>query len=202
MFHTRRLSLLVSVGLAALLSLAQTNAALAAATVPPLGTTQSYGVLAAVAVTNTGLTLVTGDLGISPNVLSSVTGFSFSTSPGPGVVTGAKHYNDAQAIQARIDATTAYTNLAGQPCPLGNTISADLGGQTLVSGVYCSGSSMGLTGTLTLDAQGDPNAVWVFQMGSTLTTASGSSVVFKNNVGQALQCVLAGGQFRDSRYNH
>jgi hypothetical protein len=145
-----------------------------AATAPPLGQAASFGVLAASAVTNTGPSVVAGDLGISPNNASSVTGFTFSTPPGPGQVLGTPHFADALALGAQNDVTTAYNNLAGQAC--GTTISADLGGSTLPPGVYCSASTMGLTGTLTLDAQGDPNAVFIFQIGSSLTTASASSV--------------------------
>ena len=157
-----RLSLLVSVGFAAFLSFAQTDAALAA-TAPSLGAAESFAVLGASTVTNTGPTVITGDLGIHPSNASSVTGFP------PGQVIGATHFADAVALLAKNNAITAYNNLASQACNA--TISADLGGTTLTPGVYCSASSMGLTGTLTLDAQGDPNAVWVFKMGSTLTTA-------------------------------
>ena len=140
----------------------------------PLGAVEDFGVLGASAVTNTGPSLVTGDLGISPNAASSVTGFTFSTPPGPGQVTGTTHFADALAIAAQVDATTAYNTLAGRPCDV--TIPADLGGLTLPAGVYCSASTMGLTGTVTLDAQGDPDAVFIFQVGSALTTASGSTV--------------------------
>jgi hypothetical protein len=164
-------SLLVGAGLAALL--AGSSPALAA-TAPDLGQAEPFGVLGASAVTNTGPTVINGNLGISPSNLSSVTGFDFSTSPGPGQVTGTTHFADAVAVGAQNDVTTAYNELAGQVCD--ETISADLGGRTLVPGVYCSASSMGLTGTLTLDAQGDPGAVFVFQIGSALTTASGSQV--------------------------
>ncbi len=146
-----------------------------AATAPSLGTAGSFGVLGASAITSTGPTVVRGDLGISPNGASSVTGFSFSSPPGPGIVVGGTtHFADAVALQAQNDVTTAYNFLAGQPCDA--TISADLGGMTLTPGVYCSATSMGLTGTLTLDAQGDPGAVWIFKVGSTLTTASNAVV--------------------------
>jgi uncharacterized repeat protein (TIGR01451 family) len=134
----------------------------------PLGTTESFGVLAASAITSTGATVVIGDLGISPNGASSVTGFP------PGQVIGTTHFADAVALQAQIDLTTAYNNLAGRPC--GTVVTADLGGTTLFPGVYCAASTMGLTGTLTLDAQGDPNAEFIFQIGSTLTTGSASAV--------------------------
>jgi len=137
-----------------------------AATAPDLGQANSFGVLAGSAVTNTGPTVIVGDLGVSPD--TSVTGFP------PGIVIGAIHSADAVAGGAQSDVTIAYSILAGQAC--NTTISADLGGTTLIPGVYCSASSMGLTGTLTLDAQGNPNAVFIFQIGSTLTTASNSSV--------------------------
>lgn len=133
-----------------------------------LGTAAPFGVLGASAVTNTGPSVVIGDLGISPNNVSSVTGFP------PGQVIGTTHFADAVAQQAQLDVTTAYNNLAGRPC--GTVITADLGGTTLTPGVYCAAASMGLTGTLTLDAQNDPNAEFIFQVGSTLTTGSTSMV--------------------------
>ena len=140
----------------------------AAAQSVPLGTAGSFGVLGGSAITNTGPTIVTTDLGIFPGNVSSVSGFP------PGQVVGTSHFADAVAMQAQDDATTAYNNLAGRACTA--TISGDLGGRTLTPGVYCSASSMGLTGTLMLDAQGDPNALFIFKIGSTLTTASASSV--------------------------
>ena len=138
---------------------------------PILGTAQSFAILGASAVTNTGPTIINGDLGLSPG--TAVTGFP------PGIVNGTIHAADAVAAQARNDANTAYNSLAGQPC---NTIltGQDLGGLTLTSGVYCFASSAQLTGTLTLNGQGNPNAVFIFKMGSTLTTASNSSVVLVN----------------------
>jgi hypothetical protein len=165
------LGLLVGAGLATLLSYPVPTLA---ATAPDLGAASSFGVLAASAITNTGPTIITGDLGISPSDLSSVVGFTFSSSPGPGQVIGVTHFADAAAVAAQNALTAAYNDLAGQACD--TTISADLGGSTLTPGVYCSASSLGLTGTLTLDAQGDPNAVFIFQAGSTLTTASNSLV--------------------------
>jgi uncharacterized repeat protein (TIGR01451 family) len=142
----------------------------AAALAPTLGTEQSFAVLGGQTVTNTGSSVITGNLGVSPG--TAVTG-----SP-PMIVTGVIHAADALAGQAQADTTTTYNNLAGQVCD--TTISADLGGMSLAPGVYCSASSMGLTGALTLNAGGDSNAVWVFQAGSTLTTGSNSSVVLIN----------------------
>jgi uncharacterized repeat protein (TIGR01451 family) len=139
---------------------------------PSLGTAQSFAVLGGSTVTNTGMTVVTGDLGVSPG--SAVTGFP------PGVVVGGTiHANDAVAMQAQNDVTTAYNALAGMACNTALT-GQDLGGLTLTPGVYCFTSSAQLTGTLTLDAQCDPNAVFIFQIASTLTTASSSSVQIIN----------------------
>jgi len=97
-----------------------------------------------------------------------------------GIVSdGTTDAGNAIAMQAESDLSTAYNSAASAPC--GTTLTGqDLGGLTLTPGVYCFGSSAQLTGTLTLDAQGNPNAVFLFQIGSTLTTASGSSVVFAN----------------------
>jgi len=136
---------------------------------PPLGVAESFPVLGALAVTNTGASILTGDLGISPNNASSVTGFP------PGSYTGTLHAADAVALQAQSDVTTAYNDLAGQACDV-NLTGQNLGGLTLTPGVYCFSSSAQLTGILTLDAVGDTNAIWVFQIGSTLTTAGSSSV--------------------------
>lgn len=135
-----------------------------------MGSEQSFAVLGGSTVTNTGSSVITGNLGLHPG--TSITGFP------PGIVTGETHATDAVALQAQTDTTATYLDLAAQACD--TTVSADLGGTTLAPGVYCSASTMGLTGALTLDAKGDPNAVWVFQMGSTLTTAVDSSVVLAN----------------------
>ena len=141
-------------------------------TAPTLGTASSFAVLGGQSVTNTGPTIVNGDLGVSPG--SAVTGFP------PGIVVGGTiHAADALAAEAQADTTIAYNNLAGQPCDTDLT-GQDLGGLTLTAGVYCFSSSAQLTGTLTLDAQGDPNAVFVFQIGSTLTTASNSTIALIN----------------------
>lgn len=147
--------------------------AYAAAINVPLGTADPFAVLAGSTVTNTGPTIVGGDLGVWPG--TAITGFP------PGVVTppGTIHATDAVAMQAQSDLTTAYNFAAGEACDL-NLTGQDLGGLTLTPGVYCFTSSAQLTGTLTLNAQVNPNAVFVFQIESKLTTASGSSVAFTN----------------------
>jgi len=133
----------------------------------------SFGVLGGSTVTNTGPTAISGNLGVSPG--SAVTGFP------PGIVSsGTIHAADAVAAQAQSDLTTLYNQLAGTSCNTDLT-GQNLGGLTLTPGVYCFTTSAQLTGTLTLNAQGDPNAVFIFKIGSTLTTASASSVLLINN---------------------
>jgi subtilisin family serine protease len=139
---------------------------------PPLGSAQSFAVLGGSTVTSTGPSVITGNLGVSPG--SAVTGF-----PPGRVVSGTIHSADAATLAAQNAATTAYISLVGQACTQDMT-GRDLGGQTLTAGVYCFSSSAQLTGALTLDAQGNANAVFIFKMGSTLTTASASSVLLIN----------------------
>jgi len=158
-------SLLATLGFAALLC--NPSPALAQA----LGTAANFAVLGGSTVTNTGSTVVTGDLGIWPG--TAITGFP------PGKVNGTIHATDAVAQQAQSDVTTAYNALAGLSCNTSLT-GQDLGGLTLTPGVYCFTSSAQLTGTLTLNAQGNPSAIFVFKIGSTLTTASHSSVLMSN----------------------
>jgi hypothetical protein len=158
-----RIGLVVAIGVLALQPL------IANAAQPPvgLGTAASFAVLAGQGVTNTGPTVVNGDLGTSPN--PAVTGFP------PGKVHGQIHKADAVALQAQKDLTTAYNDAAGRT-PV-TTIATELGGKTLKPGVYKSASgTFQITGTLTLDAQGDSNAVFIFQMAATLVTASSSKV--------------------------
>jgi hypothetical protein len=133
-----------------------------------LGAARSFGVLAGSEVTNTGPTVVTGNVGVSPG--SAITGFPPGT-----VVGGSLHSNDALAVQAHMDLATAYNDLLGLTCNT-NLSGQDLGGLTLTPGIYCFNTSAQLTGALILDAQGDPNAVFIFQIGSTLTTASNAAV--------------------------
>jgi hypothetical protein len=139
---------------------------------PPLASSQTFAVLGASTVTNTGPTIVTGDLGVSPG--TAVTGFP------PGTVTGGIiHAGDATALTAQADAHTAYAALVAEPCGTnltGKILGTSPGAVTLSPGVYCFNTSAQLTGTLTLTGGG----VYVFQMGSTLTTASNSSVVLAN----------------------
>ncbi|MGF0315794.1 ice-binding family protein [Nocardia fluminea] len=136
-----------------------------------VGTASSFAVLGAATVTNTGTTAITGDLGVSPG--TAITGFP------PGTVTGgAIHAGDATAAQARTDLQTAYLDAAGRtPTAF---ITADLGGQTLTSGVYNAVGGIGLTGTVTLDGQGNPNAVFIFQAATTLITGANSAVSLVN----------------------
>lgn len=128
-----------------------------------LGTAGNFGVLAGSTVTNTGATVVTGDLGVSPG--SAVVGFP------PGVVTGTIHAGDAAAAQAQIDLTNAYNNAAGRPGP--TLVAADIGGTVITPGIYNATSSLGITGSVTLSGAG----VYIFQIPTTLTTASNSHVI-------------------------
>jgi len=153
------------------------------ATCPPpagaiaLGSACSFGILAGSTVTNVAgtATTVSGDVGVSPG--TAITGFG-----APASITGAFHSNDSVAQTAQLDLTTAYNNAAGAAG--GAVLTADIGGQTLPPGVYKTTSaqpSLGITGNLTLDGKGDPNAVWIFQIVSTLTTASTNSQVILIN---------------------
>lgn len=144
------------------------------ATAPTLGTAVSFVALGGSTVINTGPSTINGDLGVWPDL--GVIGFP------PGVVTAPYtiHAGDAVAQQAQSDVTIAYDALAGAAVDTDLT-GQDLGGLTLTTGVYSFSSSAQLTGTLTLDAQGDPNAVFIFKIGSALTTASASSVAVINS---------------------
>jgi hypothetical protein len=121
------------------------------------------GIMAGTAFTCVSGGIINANIAISPG--NTVTGFP------PCVITGVQHLNDATAVQGQFDLTYAYNTLAGLPCPPANAIVGNLGGTTKLPGVYCTASGIGVTGTLTLDGNGDPNAYFVFQAGSSLTTA-------------------------------
>ncbi len=134
----------------------------------PLATAGTFAILAGSTVTSTGATAVTGDLGVSPG--TAVIGFP------PGTVSGTIHAGTPAAATAQTNLTTAYNNAAGRTTGV-VTVSGDLAGLTIAPGLYKSTSSLAITGTLTLDALGDQNAVFIFQMASTLTTGPGSKVI-------------------------
>jgi len=141
---------------------------------PSLGRAGSFAVLGGSTVTNTGATSITGDLGLSsPGV--SVTGFPPGTQ-----ARGIQHVGDPAANQAQSDAQRAYLTLTDMPCSTALT-GQDLGGMALAPGVYCFTSSAELTGQLVLDSRGKGKGVWVFQVASSLTTATNSSVVMRKN---------------------
>jgi Ice-binding-like len=163
----RRLGLVLIGGLLTSMALAAT--ALAAPATVGLGTASSFSVLAGSTVTNTGPTTMFGDLGLAPG--SSVTG-------APHVL-GATHVDDAVAIQAKTELTTAYNDAAGRPTE--GSAGTDLAGQTFTAGVRTASSALLLSsGSVILDAQGDPNAVFIFQVGSTLITGSNTTVQLIN----------------------
>ena len=140
-----------------------------------LGTAASYAVLAGSTVTSAGPvgTVLNGKLGVSPGMAD--TGFP------PAIVNGTINLGNMAAAQAQRDLTTAYNQAAGMAVT--STLTGkDLGGMVLTPGVYFFASSAQLTGTLTLNPEGNPNAVFVFQIGSTLTTASSSAVVFSSGL--------------------
>ena len=134
-----------------------------AAPLVDLGDAAPNGIMAGTEVTCISGGTIYADVSISPG--NTVTGF------GPCEITGVQHLADAVADQGQLDLTTAYDELAGMPCDPANAIVANLGGTTLAAGVYCTASGIGVTGTLTLDGGGDPDATFVFQAGTSLTTA-------------------------------
>lgn len=128
----------------------------------------NFVIVAATSITSVGGGIIDGNVALTPG--SSMTGFP------PGVITGTTHINDAVAQAAQTDLTTAYLDAQGRTANA-ITQNGDLGGLTLVPGLYVASTSLGITGDVTLDARGNSNAVWIFQVGSALTTASGSHVV-------------------------
>ena len=146
-------------------------------------------------VTNTGPSVLNGDLGVSPG--TALDGFGL-----PAVVNGATHANDAVAAKAQLDLTIAYDVAAGQPvAPADDLSGTDLGNRKLGPGAYRYNAAALLTGALTLDAEGDPNAQFVFEIGSALTTESASSVVLDQRR-VAVQRLLAGRQLGRPRHHH
>jgi hypothetical protein len=164
------LSPLASVAVAALLS---GSSLASAASAPSLGSAESFAILGASTVTCTVASVVNGDVGVSPG--SSITGFNPDCT-----LTGTIHAADGVALQAQLDAGLAFGALAGAACTT-NLTGQDLGGLTLAPDVYCFDSSAQLTGTLFLTGAGP----WIFQIKSTLTTASNSSVIVLDSSGQA-----------------
>jgi hypothetical protein len=145
-----------------------------AATAISLGQANNFAVLAGGGISNSGATTIQGDIGIYPTVTFSDTGTM--------ALSGSYHFGDATAIGAKTDLATAYS-LAVAATP-SSVSAADLGGQTLVPGIYNNPTGLGVTGTLTLDAQGNPNAVFIFQTPASLNTAASSQINIVNG-GQA-----------------
>jgi hypothetical protein len=148
-----------------------TSAVTCTATPPPLGSAATFEILAGSTVTNTGPTIITGgDLGLSPG--SAVTGFPPGTLTSPAVM----HVTDPVAAQAQLDLTTAYIYTAGLPG--GAVLAGDMSGLTFPPGLYKNSSTVMLSaGNVTLDALGNANAVFIFQIGSTLTTLGSTQVI-------------------------
>lgn len=161
--------------LTALCVVAGPSAAFAAEAPVGLGTAGSYSVLGGQTVTNIGPSQLNADLGVSPG--SAIEGFP------PGVHGGSLNAGNAQAAQAQADVVVAYNDAASRTPT--ESVTGDLVGRTLGPGVYNSAGPLALSGTLTLDAQGDPNAVFIFQAASSLITASASNV---NLIGGAEAC--------------
>jgi len=165
-----RLALLVMVLIAAVLLPAR--GAQAANPLPiDLGAAAPFGVLAGLSVANTGASSVSGDVGSTPGV--SITGFN-----PPGTLTGEMYPGGTVAEQAQSALTAAYNDAVGRTAD--QTLTLDLAGMTLTPGVYRFAATAQLTGTVTLDAQGDPDAVFIFQIGSTLGSSAGSTVSLIN----------------------
>jgi hypothetical protein len=136
----------------------------------PLAGASNFAVLSGSAVTNTGATSITGDLGLSPG--TSIGGFP------PGILVGTEHINDIISNQAKLDLTAVYNDLAGRTSTDIVTLSGNIGGLTLTPGLYKSTSSLAISsGDLTFDAKGNASAVFIIQIASSLTTTSGRKVI-------------------------
>jgi hypothetical protein len=169
--YLRSITAVAAVGLTATgLMLSLAGGSQAAVTPITLGTADGFAVLAGGGITNTGPSVIAGDIGTFPT--TTIVGYSSITQA------GTNHAGDAVTQGAKTDLVTAY-NAAVAESPT-TTVSGDLGGRTLLAGAYNSASSLGLTGTLTLDGAGNPNSIFVFQAGSTLTTASASTILLIN----------------------
>lgn len=166
--RTRFTSLLLALSLSVMMAVPATS--MAAEPTVNLGSTASFAILAGETITNTGPTTINGDVGLSPG--TAFTGQASVT------MNGAVHLADAVALAAKADLVTAYNDAAGRPVTANTAV--DLGGLTLGPGVYSSGGVLGITGTLTLDAGGDPDAVFIFKSTATLITGAGSRVVLTN----------------------
>ena len=174
MIRRSRPGLMVMMVLAAAVLLPVQGARAATGMAVNLGSAAPFAVLGGSTVTNAGNTLVDGDLGVSPGTAATIT---------PDMVTGTIHAGDPVAAAAQADVANAYnTALAQGP---DSPLAGDLGGMTLTPGLYSFGAAATLAGTLTLDGGGDPNAVFIFQIGSTITTAANSAVVL---TGSAQAC--------------
>jgi hypothetical protein len=134
----------------------------------PLATAAAYAGLAGSTVTNTGTTVLNGDLGLTPG----------SAIVGAPTVTGATNVDNPAAVTAQNDNTTAYNNAAGRAGAI--AIPADIGGTIIAPGLYAAATSLGITGTVTLNGGGNPNSYWIFQVPTALTTATGSVVLLEN----------------------
>ena len=130
----------------------------------------TLAVLAGSAITSTGATIITGNMGLSPG--TSIGGFP------PGILNGTQHINDNVATQAKLDLTAAYNDVAGRTSTDMVTLAGNIGGLTLYPGLYKSTSSLAISsGDLTLDAKGNANAIFIIQIASSLTTSSGRKVI-------------------------
>src|ERR1700694_706148 len=167
----------------AALLLAASSRPVLAQSVPPLGAAESFAALAGTTLTATGAgTVISGNVGVSPG--SAVTGFP------PAVVVNGQIYTGVGSLAgpAQASALIAYNNLKGQACPPANNLTGKILGQTpgflsLSPGVYCFDTSAQLNAILTLNDGGDPNAIFIFQIGTTLTTASSSQVIMSSGGG-------------------
>jgi len=139
-----------------------------------LGAAANFAVLAGSAITSTGATNITGDLGLSPG--TSIGGFP------PGILVGTQLINTIQSSQAKLDLTAAYNDIAGRTNTDIVTLSGNIGGLTLTPGLYKTTSTLALSsGDLTFDAKGNANAVFIIQIASALTVTSGRQVILKGS---------------------